>query len=131
MASNGIPRIELLAAVVVLAVLVGLPAGIYSYQFVYLTSQHPEEITINASQWTFNPSTITVKIGSKVTLKITSLDVEHGFAIEGLGVYILVKPGAYVYVTLTPDRVGVFRLECYVICGTGHWHMEGAIIVID
>ncbi len=120
---------ELLAAVVVLAVVVGMPAAILGYQQSLFQPTGPTEVLVTLSQWKFDPGTITAKKGTVLVLRLVSVDVEHGFAIPALGVDVVVKPGSYLTLRIELDRVGVFTIECFVICGRGHWEMQGALIV--
>ena len=46
------------------------------------TNQNVRVIEVTAKKYEFNPSPIHVKQGTKVQLKITSLDRKHGFKIS-------------------------------------------------
>ena len=92
-------------------------------------------IDIVAGNWEFEPSTITLKKGEKVVLRIRSADVAHGFAVDELGLNVNIPAGQTVEVEFTPDKAGTFTSYCSVFCGfdasigKGHESMKGTIIV--
>ena len=87
-------------------------------------------IEISSKQWEFEPSEIQVKQGQSVTLKITSTDISHGFALEEYSIYAFVTPGDVVEINFIANRVGVFEFFCNVFCGEGHSKHRGNLIVI-
>ena len=90
----------------------------------------PVVIEMTAKQWEFEPSTVTVKVRVPVVLRITSVDVKHGFAINEFGVNVQnLEPGEAVDVEFTPDRTGTFTFYCAVFCGSGHANMKGTLVV--
>jgi cytochrome c oxidase subunit II len=95
------------------------------------TPESPVEIKITAKQFAFEPKTISVKKGKPVRLLITSTDVEHGFALEDLGINQKIKANATTTVEFTPTRVGRFPFSCSVYCGADHEEMSGELIVTD
>jgi mono/diheme cytochrome c family protein/plastocyanin len=83
-----------------------------------------------AEEGGWQPSDLTARVGSPITLRLTSDDVVHGFAIgqsEAPGVDVL--PGQYSEATLTFDRPGRYTYYCTRWCGPGHWRMRGTIEV--
>lgn len=95
------------------------------------TGAAPVEIKITARQFEFEPTLITVQKDKPVRLLITSADVQHGFAIEELGINKKLKANAVTVVEFTPTRVGRFPFECSVMCGSGHDEMMGELIVTE
>jgi cytochrome c oxidase subunit 2 len=95
------------------------------------TPATPVEIKITARRFEFEPKLITVQKGKPVRLLITSTDVQHGFAIEALGVNKKLKPNEVTVIEFTPNRVGRFPFECSVMCGSGHDEMTGELVVTD
>ncbi len=101
------------------------------------TTQQPEtpaasdvkELSVTAKQWSFEPASITVKKGTKVNLKITSIDVAHGFSLPDFNVNTRLEPGQETVVEFTPDKVGSFNFFCSVFCGSGHGGMTGTLVV--
>ncbi len=95
-----------------------------------LPSEGPvKEISITAKQWEFVPNTITVSQGEKVRLKITSVDVAHGFTLPDFGVSAYLAPGQQTSVEFVADKKGTFSFFCNVACGAGHSQMKGVLIV--
>ena len=87
-------------------------------------------VTVKAVQWAYLPNTIQAKAGVPVRLKITSEDVVHGFAINGIPVTISeLIPGKAEYITFTPKTPGTYYYHCTTYCGLAHFKMVGRIIV--
>jgi len=88
-----------------------------------------KEFEVVARQFSFEPSVIEVKKGDKVRLKITSVDVTHGFAINEFNVNERLEPGKTVIVEFVADKTGTFSFYCSIFCGTGHSGMRGELVV--
>lgn len=88
-----------------------------------------KEFVITAKNFDFNPSAITVNKGDRVRFKITSIDINHGFAIDEFNINERLKPGKEVVIEFIADKVGEFRFYCSVFCGSGHREMDGTLIV--
>lgn len=88
-----------------------------------------KEFTVTAKSWEFSPATITVQEGDKVRLKVTSLDVTHGFAIPEFDVNENLRPGTETLVEFTADKKGTYTYYCSVMCGAGHQDMKGTLLV--
>jgi cytochrome c oxidase subunit 2 len=93
------------------------------------TSSTVKEFTMTAKRWAFDPGVITVKQGDKVRLKITSIDVTHGFALPDFDVKIDLVPNQEQTVEFTADKKGEFTFFCSVMCGAGHQDMKGKLVV--
>jgi heme/copper-type cytochrome/quinol oxidase subunit 2 len=91
--------------------------------------QAPAVKTINmtAQQWSFTPSTITVKKGQKVKLVVESVDVDHGLFIMDINTEL--KAGTTSVIEFTANEVGTFSFLCSVQCGSGHGGMRGTLVV--
>ena len=89
-----------------------------------------KEFSITASQFEFNPSTITVNKGDVVKLKLKSVDVTHSFSLLEFSINEELNQGEEVEVGFTADKAGEFRFFCAIYCGSGHTDMEGQLIVI-
>ena len=86
-------------------------------------------IKVIAHKYGFEPSVIHVTKGEVVELEVSTLDVQHGFEVKGLGLDESVQKGRPAIVTFTPQRKGEYRMNCDIICGPGHDGMEGTIVV--
>ncbi len=132
-------RPERPALILVLLAVLGIPLVIWSYQSVLRPRLSPERTielvgrlpTSERGGWT--PDTITVVMGERVRLRITSADVVHGFAVPKLGIETStwVEPGKVQEIVFTADQPGRYEFMCTVWCEAGHWRMRGIIEVID
>src|ERR1700678_248691 len=104
--------------------------------------QGVQVIEVTAKKYEYSPSTVRVKLGAKVRLKITSLDRTHGFKInlypdgaEAKGDPGLIfgsaedcfkiEPGAPTVVEFVARTVGTYSFHCCNRCGLGHGGMKG------
>jgi cytochrome c oxidase subunit 2 len=88
-------------------------------------------IRITAKRFEYDPAEIVLKRGEPVVLELTSLDRDHGFKSEELGLRADVKPGQVTRIRLVPEQVGRFPFACDVFCGDGHEDMTGEIDVVE
>ncbi len=86
-------------------------------------------IRTEASPWKFNPNKLEVPAGSTVTFYVTSVDVQHGFKLEGTNVNVQILPGQITKMTVTFNQKGTFPFICTEYCGVGHQNMFGTITV--
>lgn len=87
------------------------------------------EAVIVGQAWAFLPNEIRVPRGSEVTFLATSVDVIHGFEVEGTRVNMMLIPGQISRVTHRFDEPGTRLLICHEYCGLGHHTMYGKVIV--
>ena len=94
-------------------------------------SMHPttRTIRVEASQFSYSPSTISVNRGDTVTIELISADVVHGVYIDGYGVSVAADPGQSKTLTFTANQPGSFRFRCNVTCGAMHPFMIGKLNV--
>lgn len=81
-------------------------------------------------QFAFQPREIEVPLGSKVTIYVTSPDVQHGFKITDTNVNVQVVPGQVSKLSFEADRLGEFPIICTEYCGIGHAAMFGVVNVV-
>lgn len=86
-------------------------------------------IEITAKRFAFIPNSITLKKGEKVTLRLHSEDVTHGFFMRALKLDEVIEPGQTKDVTLTPETAGTFMTICDHFCGVNHGNMNMTIVV--
>jgi cytochrome c oxidase subunit 2 len=95
----------------------------------------PAEQTVDilAERFSFTPSEVKVPVGTKLTVRLTSDDTDHGFRIVGTGVDVEIpKRGrGPATVTFTPEKAGRYTFECSRLCGAGHGFMRGTIVATD
>jgi cytochrome c oxidase subunit 2 len=88
-------------------------------------------IDVIASQFKFEPATISVVEGDRVRLRLRSADRTHGIGIKAFRVKALIpKVGEVVTVEFVADRPGTFDISCSEYCGTSHAAMKGRLIVL-
>ncbi len=79
--------------------------------------------------FSFDPATIEIPVGSRVTFYVTSTDVEHGFSIPETGVNTMVTPGWVSQVSHVFKQRGTFLLVCNEYCGAAHQTMAAKVEV--
>ncbi|HLD88688.1 MAG TPA: cytochrome c oxidase subunit II [Candidatus Nanoarchaeia archaeon] len=93
------------------------------------TTVSVKEFTITAKQWEFIPNTIEVNKGDDVVLKLTSIDVTHGFSLPDFNVEEQLMPNKETVIKFKADKTGTFDFRCSVFCGAGHGGMTGKLVV--
>jgi len=92
--------------------------------------QNVKEVEMTAKKYEFSPSTVEVPAGTLVRFKITALDREHGFQIEGVKDSCVKlekdKPATYEY---KAEKPGTYEFKCCKHCGMGHGKMKGTLVV--
>jgi len=124
-------KLEFLANILIVFVLVGTAVGIFAYEKV-LESQR-NCITIRFRQYEHGnptPNTIHLKRGEEVCLRLTSEDTTHGMNIPDFGINSeTIHPGKWTYVYFTPEESGTFSFVCNVVCSPMHSRVRGKFIV--
>jgi hypothetical protein len=107
-------------------------------------------IVLQAKRYGYSPSRIVVNRGDKIVLKPTSLDVTHGFLLDGYPVEFIIKQKGINFLKYTwqddqgkphtdwdkvsevefvADKSGKFTFRCTQTCGNLHPFMTGELIV--
>lgn len=144
-------RMEIAAAFLVLATLVGIPAWVVmtdSASAVVRGIDNPRVITLTAvaeggiwteenvagySYWRRAPQSarLVVRVGETVVIRLKSADVTHSFAIPDLGVDpVAVEPGQVSEVRFVPTQPGQYLIQCSLRCGPCHEEMRTSIVVL-
>jgi cytochrome c oxidase subunit 2 len=108
--------------ILVLALALALPG-------VIAADTAPRTIEITAKRFEFVPSTITLKKGETVHLRVTSEDVTHGLFLRPLKIDAELVPGVSEDVVVTPQQAGTFTAICHHFCGAGHGNMKLKVVV--
>ena len=102
------------------------------------------DIEIVARSYAFDPPVLRVQRGDEVRLRFASLDVVHGFYLEGYDFDVEIAPmrssvklrragseetEVVEEVVFVADRAGKFRYRCSKTCGFMHPFMLGELIV--
>ena len=94
--------------------------------------QDSRVIEITAERFTFTPSEIRVKAGTRLEIRLQSDDTAHGFHIVGTDVDVeLPKRGRGVAAVTFQPQAGRYTFECSRVCGAGHEFMRGVIIATE
>ena len=87
-------------------------------------------IELKAEKYKFTPATVEIPVGTAVQFKITALDHEHGFEIEGVkDSCVSIPKGETKTVDYKADKAGKITFKCCHVCGLGHGGMKGSITV--
>jgi heme/copper-type cytochrome/quinol oxidase subunit 2 len=112
--------------------LVGLAALVAAFAPLPSTD-HPQPaartVRVEAGQFSYSPSVISVNPGDTVTIQLVSTDVVHGLYVDGYGVSMQADPGQTETLTFVANRPGSFRIRCNVTCGAMHPFMTGKLNV--
>ncbi len=123
-------RMEAAAVLLAVAAIAGVPTAALAYDRVRHGS---DEITVVARQFEnggWSPSSITVKNGQLVHLRLTSADVTHSLYIPSLQLESdPIVPGHWVSLEFRATGDGELRLKCNVSCGVDHSKMIATLVV--
>jgi len=84
---------------------------------------------LDARQFTYSPSELSVNQGDTVTIHLVSTDVVHGLYVDGYDVSVEADPGQSATLTFVADKPGSFRFRCNITCGAMHPFMIGKLTV--
>jgi cytochrome c oxidase subunit II len=89
-------------------------------------------IEVSAERFSFTPSEIRVKAGTRLELRLTSDDTAHGFHLVGTDIDVeLPKRGRGTTTVVFQPKAGRYTFECSQLCGAGHEFMRGVIIAVE
>jgi cytochrome c oxidase subunit II len=95
-------------------------------------AQEAQVVEVTAERFSFNPSEIRVKAGTRLEIRLRSDDTTHGFHIIGTDIDIeLPKRGRGMAMVTFQPEAGRYTFECSKLCGAGHSFMRGVIIATD
>lgn len=103
-------------------------------------------IEVTAKKYQYSPEPVHVKKGTKVQLKITATDRDHGFKIASLpegataggtpGLVFVsgqdcwqLKKGETTTIEFLAQTAGTYAFKCCHTCGLGHSGMKGQLVV--
>lgn len=109
-------------------------------------TQQPQVIEMTARNYVFSPSPVHVKQGATVRFVITSTEHNHGIKLQprakgaakddppGLEFAsdescTKLPKGVPTTVEFVAKTAGTYSFDCCVVCGMGHRHMKGTLIV--
>jgi heme/copper-type cytochrome/quinol oxidase subunit 2 len=126
--------------------LLGLTLWFSMFASVRAQTQDIQVLEITAKKYEYSSSPVHVKVGTKVQLKITAADHDHGFKIlavpdgalpNGADGLIFssaqecwqLKKGETTTIEFLAQTPGTYTFKCCHTCGLGHKGMKGQIIV--
>jgi cytochrome c oxidase subunit 2 len=113
---------RILGSVLVLAAVLSLRAKAKS-------NEEPRVVELVAKRFEFVPSTLALKKGETVTLRVRSEDVTHGLFLRALKIDADIVPGQTRELMVTPETAGTFTAICHHFCGSGHGGMKLTVVV--
>ncbi len=111
--------------------LLGMAALIVAFAPLPVQPVTPQERTfrIEAGQFSYSPSELSVNPGDTITLEFVSTDVVHGLYVDGYDISVESDPGQTKTLSFVADKPGSFRFRCNVTCGAMHPFMIGNLSV--
>ncbi len=110
---------------------VSLLVGVIALGAVAAAEVATQEVSIIAKKFQYYPSQIVVRVNQPVRIYLTSVDVDHGFALSGYDINKTIKAGEITVIDFTPNKKGTFDFHCSVFCGLGHLGMKGKLYVVE
>jgi len=86
-------------------------------------------VPVVSGMFAFSPDPIEVPANTRVTFRLTSEDVIHGFQIVGTNANAMAIPGYVTQFNMTFARPGEYTIVCNEYCGLMHHSMVGKLIV--
>jgi heme/copper-type cytochrome/quinol oxidase subunit 2 len=137
---NFFPLLFVSAAFLALGTFLSLPESTRANR------QDVQVIEITAKKYEYSSSPIHTKVGTKVQLKITAIDHDHGFKIGSVpdgssssdktGLIFTseqecwqLKKGETTMIEFVAQTPGMYSFKCCHTCGLGHKGMKGQIVV--
>jgi mono/diheme cytochrome c family protein len=115
----------------VLLLLVSIAVGVPTIAWQLQRRNYPNTLharMAEAGGWA--PADLTAVVGVPLTLRLTSDDVVHSFAIGQSEIpAVEVLPGEWSETALVFDKPGKYTYYCARWCGPNHWRMRGTIEV--
>lgn len=94
----------------------------------------PQVVDVVARMWSWQIEPATIRTGSAVEFRVTSGDVNHGFAIYAPDGRIVAQtqamPGYTNKLVYDFTAPGTYTIQCLEFCGIGHAPMTGQIEVV-
>lgn len=87
------------------------------------------EFRVEAKQFSFAPSEIRVQPGAQVRLIVTSTDVDHRLAINGISPERETVQGRQQTLEFLAWPPGIYSFQCKIVCGMTHDQMAGALVI--
>lgn len=93
-----------------------------------LTSDDYNATELNSNA---DPNALVVPKGTTIQLDVTSRDVWHNYGIPEFRAKTDAIPNEQTTTWFEADRTGVYRANCFELCGQGHSNMHGDVLVVE
>lgn len=103
--------------------------GEFSEPGVFYDDEGNPTVVVVAEMFRFRPEILRLPAGRKVTFRVTSPDVMHGFQIVGTNANVMVAPGYVSQFAVTFPEPGEYLIVCNEYCGLSHHQMAGRLYV--
>lgn len=92
-----------------------------------------QAVDVTAERFSFTPSEIKVKTGTRLQIRLSSDDTDHGFRIPGTDIDVRIpkRNRGTTTVTFEAAKPGRYTFQCSHVCGAGHSFMRGEIVVTE
>jgi cytochrome c oxidase subunit 2 len=114
--------------------LAGLPYSV-SHAHHHASGAHPLVIEAKGYQWRWELSRNRIAVGQPVEFRVTSADINHGFAIYDTDMHLVAQtqamPGYVNHLNYTFSKKGTYKILCLEYCGIAHHNMMTEITVGD
>jgi len=95
----------------------------------------PRAIDVVGRMWSWDIGSRTARVGEAVRFRVTSADVNHGFALYGPDDRIVAQtqamPGYVNELEVKFEQPGLYRVRCLEYCGLAHHAMAADITVTE
>lgn len=88
-----------------------------------------KEFNVRLERFKYEPGVLRVERGDRVRLNLDSVDVEHGFSIDGYDLDVRVPERGTQSVEFIANKAGAYRVRCSTTCGPFHPFMIGKLVV--
>src|SRR5581483_7081305 len=85
----------------------------------------------NANGKQVNSSILYLPINRPVVFRLRSYDVIHSFFVPNFSEKLDAVPGIVTTLRVTPNRLGIYPVECTELCGAGHSLMRSSVRVVS
>jgi cytochrome c oxidase subunit 2 len=109
--------------------ILALPLASMAVSAGHVSEHQVREIDITARNYAYDPERIVVKQGEHIILKVRTVDVGHGFYLDGYAIDEEVLPDEEVIIEFLAEKEGKFAIRCSVTCGPFHPYMKAELIV--
>ena len=121
------------AALAVSAIGSGRPEGRPLHAEISGQAGEEHVVDVTAERFSFTPSEIRVKSGTRLQIRLSSEDTDHGFRIPGTDIDVRIpkRNRGTKIVTYEAAKPGRYTFQCSHVCGAGHSFMRGEIVVTE